>query len=521
MSRHTSDTSLRGPRSAATQERVLDLSPFRDIIKNLCGLSFDEARTATLKNGIQSRMSLLGLACPARYLELLKGDEDEFNNLVSLLTINETYFFRDPAHFQLLTERLVPALIASKKPAERLRMLSAGCSTGEEPYSIVMALMEKYGESARNLFSVTGIDIDSSAFEIAKRACYNGHSFREFPEDLKSKYFDSLGPDLFRIKGTVCKQVEFQLLNLLSETYPVSLQNFDIIFYRNVAIYFDAEDQKTTFSKLSALLNENGYLVVSSTETLAHNIGIMSLIEIDNQFLYQKKLDIGIGNRRTESGSEPRPRASGRSNPASRRSAVTARTVHQDRAAPLSTKPVEKTEVSEQRRPNCLFDKALSLAEAKKYDQAVDLIDAIIAQDPSFCKAYTLKASVLINMKELDKAEGTCLICIQKDQWCLEAFLLLGMIAKIRNDDEAALQHFKESLYIQSSCWIAHFYIAEIHRLRGELNRAYREYEIVTTLLKKGNIKEHGLTFFPLSFPMDQIAHLCNHNMTQLRKKLT
>jgi len=294
-----------------------------------------------------------------------------------------------------------------------------------------------------------------------------------------------------------------------------------VIFYRNVSIYFDPQDQKTIFSKLSDLLNENGYLIVSSAETLAHNIGIMSLIEIDNQFLYQKKLSIGIGNRRKESRSEPSQGVGRRPTPVFRKSALTTGSVHKDKAAPPSTKPVEKAQVIERRAPGCQLDKALALAEEKKYDQALRLVDSIIAQNPSFSKAYTLKASVLINMKELDKAEGTCLTCIKKDQWCLEAFLLLGMIAKIRNDDEAALGHFKQALYIRSSCWLAHFYIAEIQRLRGEMNRAYREYEIVTTLLKKGDITDHGLTFFPLSFPMEQIEHLCNHNMAQLRKKLT
>ncbi|MGD1075989.1 MAG: CheR family methyltransferase, partial [Thermodesulfovibrionales bacterium] len=367
---------------------------------------------------------------------------------------------------------------------------------------------------------VTGIDIDSNAFEIAGHASYNGHSFRSFPENLRSKYFDSVGPNLFRIKDTVCDQVGFQLLNLLSETYPVSIKNLDVIFYRNVSIYFDPQDQKTIFSKLSDLLNENGYLIVSSAETLAHNIGIMSLVEIDNHFLYQKKLNVGIGNRRKEPRSEPSQKAGGLPNRASRRSALITSIVHEDKAPPPSTKPVKKVHVTERRAPGCQLDEALALAEEKKYDQAVNLIDSIIAQYPSFSKAYTLKASVLINTKELNKAERTCLTCIERDQWCLEAFLLLGMIAKIRNDDEAALRHFKESLYIRSSCWLAHFYIAEIHHLRGELNRAYREYEIVSTLLKKGDITDHGLTFLPLSFPMEQIAHLCNHNMSQLKKKL-
>jgi chemotaxis protein methyltransferase CheR len=133
--------------------------------------------------------------------------------------------------------------------------------------------------------------------------------------------------------------------------------------------------------------------------------------------------------------------------------------------------------------------------------------------------AYALKASVLINLKELEQAERICLTCIERDPWYLEAVLLLGMIEKIRNDCDAAFRRFKEALYIQSSCWLAHFYIADIHRLWGELDRARREYAIVISLLEKKDSEDHGLMFFPLSFPIEQIVHLCRHNLAQLERK--
>ena len=499
----------------------MDLSPFKDFIKGCCGLSFDETRAVTLETGIQERMSALGLISPVKYFKLLTLDHREFDHLVSLLTINETYFLREPGHFQLLSDSLAPRLLSSKKPNGKIRIMSAGCSTGEEPYSIVISLMEKYGNSFESLFSVIGIDIDNCAFDRARNAHYSGHSFRNFPDALKSKYFNAVAPNSFKIKDAVCNQVEFQLLNLLSDVYPESLKNLDVIFYRNVSIYFEPEVQKSIFSKLSDLLNDNGYLIVSSTETLPHNIGILSLIEIDNQFLYQKKpLSVDIGNRRKESAAKRASGASVRPNPSARIPAATAGTPYPARETPRLTSPAARTHVPERRESSELFDEALALAKGKHYHDAVTRLDALVEQSSAFIKAYTLKASVLINLKELDKAEQTCLSCIGLDPWCLEALLLLGMIAKIRSDDETAFKRFKEALYINSSCWLAHFYIAEIDRLRGELNSARREYEIVINLLKKGNIEDHGLTFFPLSFPIEQIVHLCNHNLTQLKRKL-
>ncbi|MEW5746599.1 MAG: CheR family methyltransferase [Nitrospirota bacterium] len=495
----------------------MDFSDFKSVIKNRCGLTFDGARAATLESAVLARMSARGLTSPADYLDCLSFDEDEFSSLVERVTVNETYFYREPEHLRLLTTRLVPGLLASRTPGERIRILSAGCSTGEEPYSIVIELMEAYGGSTKKLFSVTGADIDSGTIRTAKLACYNSHSFRQFPEGLKRKYFDPAGPGLFRLKSAVCGQVEFLLLNLLSPAYPDSLKNLDVIFYRNVSIYFEPKVQKEIFSKLADLLNDNGYLIVSSTETLSHNIGVMSLIEIDSLFLYQKRVYVDIGDRRK--GPDRRP-GSGAEATASLSAAPAMRSQTGYRPGPPAARPSEAALAPERRDPRLLFDEALALARAKSYRDAVNCIDTLIAQEPSFIKAYALKASVLINLKELDTAEEICLTCIALDQWCLEAFLLLGMIAKIRGSEEEALKRFKEALYIQSSCWLAHFYIADIYRQQGETERAYREYEIVVRLLGKGAIEDHGLTFFPLSFPVGQIMHSCKHNLAELRKRL-
>ncbi len=502
---------------------VLDIALFEDYIKNCCGLSFDETRVATLECGILARISALGLLSPADYFNVLTHDRREFDNLVSLLTVNETYFFREPVHLQILTDRLVPSLLASKKPNEKIRIMSAGCSSGEEPYSIVMALMEKFGDSAPGLFSVIGVDIDSGAFSSAKQALYSRHSFRNFPDILKNRYFDTVDSDFATLKKNVREQVDFKLLNLLSESYPDALKHLDVIFYRNVSIYFEPEVQRRIFSKLAELLNDEGYLFVSSTETLAHDMGIMSQVEIDNQFLYCKKPAFDIGNRRTGiSDRREVPRVATDAEAlrrAGRRPAVMGGAADQSAVGPSAGKLRERAPVSDRREPSTLFDEALALANAKHYRDAVKLAGELIKQKPSFIKAYTLKASLLINLKELDEAERLCLGCIEREPWCLEAFLLLGLIEKSRNNEEAAYKRFKESLYIKSSCWLAHFYIAEMHRMWGEPERACREYEIVINLLKKGDIRDHGISFFPLSFPVEQIMHLCDHNLAQLKRK--
>jgi chemotaxis protein methyltransferase CheR len=170
--------------------------------------------------------------------------------------------------------------------------------------------------------------------------------------------------------------------------------------------------------------------------------------------------------------------------------------------------------------PEALFNEALSCASDKRYDETLKKIDELLQANPALVKALTLKASVLINLRRFEEAESLCLDCAKLDQWCLESYLLLGLSAYFRNDLDAALKRFRESLYVTSSCWLAHFYLAEIYRLLDDAATACREYSIVVRILKNGDFQEHGLTYFPLSFSKDNILHMCGQNLSHLKARL-
>jgi chemotaxis protein methyltransferase CheR len=505
----------------------INLTPFKNLIRERCGLFFEDVRIASLSEGIRNRMEQRGMGSYPKYLDCLMYDQDEFQCLVNLLTVNETYFFREPVHLQLLTDRVMPELLARKKTEKKIRIISAGCSTGEEPYSLVIAVMEKYGAAAKTVCTVIGADIDGDAVRKAEKGVYNKLSFRGLSDDLRERYFGPLPGNLYRIKDCIRESVEFRKLNLLSDVYPPEFSGTDVIFYRNVSIYFEPEAQKHIFTKLAGLLNDNGYLFVSSTETLSHNIGVLSLVEIDGVFLYEKHVEICIDERRrppapkgnTEAGFPLQGRSFQivRERP-ERQSPIRGAGAKEEKEA--LTSPAARTGERRTGGPS-LFDEALSLAKEKRYVEALERTESLIVRDPAFVKACSLKAGILINMQRLEEAEAVCLTCINTDLWYLEGYLLLGLICRIRNDEQGALKRFKEALYIQSSCWLAHFYLADIHASRGEVEKACREYEIVIKLLTKGDVAEHGLTFFPLSFPAENMAHLCSHNLVELRRRLT
>ncbi|HWP46420.1 MAG TPA: CheR family methyltransferase [Candidatus Limnocylindrales bacterium] len=518
----------------------MDLTCFKTLIKEHCGLLLENEKLGTLELAIHTRMSQMGLKSSTDYFNCLLQNKDEFLQLVNLLMINETYFFREPIHLKILSEQLIPELLEKKKSRTKIRILSAGCSTGEEPYSIAITLMEKYGELTRDLFSIIALDIDREAVCIAKEGVYSLSSFRNFNnfnEELKKKYFRKIGDHRYQILESVKEKVHFQATNLLSDFYLHGIVEMDIIFYRNVAIYFESIAQKKIFQKLAEILTEGGYLFTSSTETFLHNIGILSLIEINGAFLYQKKIILQVDERRKSPPTIPEI-----SMPSSLKSPLDPlkgipKPEKPDNASTLSQKSTQKSVPFEKRKnSHVLFDTALFLAKNKQYQEALDTINkfleeqtsrleakaeqTLMPRDTTLAKANTLKASILINLQQMDEATVTCLKTLEIDPWYLESYLLLGIIAKIQSNDEEAKKRFKEALYIQPTCWLAHFYLAEIYHSQGKLDQAYKEYGIVIKLLQKGNLLEHGLTFFPLSFSAKQIVHLCHHNRNKLQERL-
>ncbi|MGR3294557.1 MAG: CheR family methyltransferase [Candidatus Scalindua sp.] len=508
----------------------MDLIPFKNLIKDKCGFLVDSVKEPGLVAGIQNRMSKNDLDCHTKYYNYLFQNQKEFQSLITLLTINETYFFREPGHYRLFSEQIIPELLIKRNHGTKINILSAGCSIGDEPYSLVMALMEKYGEGMHEYFTVTGADIDEGALSKAKKGIFSEGSFRSLDNNLKKKYFREVGDNQYEIMKFIKDSVKLQNLNLLSDCYSDSLQKMDVIFYRNVSIYFDFETQKNIFRKLSQILNDKGYIIVSSTETFLHNVGILSLIERDGIYLYQKNPEIeSVGKHNISQEIEkislnPKHQSKRSHDTEFQSKPHRPKTIIQkpylaDRLAKhekqnLKTKPTQKRKDS-----HVLFEETLLLVSSKKNEEALNTVNKLREYDKSI-KGYNLKASILINLLRLEEAKEVCLKAIELDQWNLEGYLLLGLIAKKGNDKDGIIKRFKEAIYIQPSSWLAHFYLAEVYYTFHELKRACREFEIVIGILEKGDAHNHGLTYLPFKFPEKQLIHLCSHKVEIIKKRL-
>jgi chemotaxis protein methyltransferase CheR len=471
----------------------MTLEPIKRLVREHCGLSFADGREALLAEGVRTRLAKRGLSTTEAYCELLAGDPDEIGRLVNLITVNETYFFREPAHFKILTEQLVPELWSFRGGHGRLKIVCAGCSTGEEPYTIAMALHERFGPGFASRFSIVGFDIDDEALGAACQGVYAEHSFRGVPRRIRDAFFEREG-DRHRLAKACREAVNFIPLNICDDAYPEALADADVVFYRNVSLYFEPETQQRIFRRLAGLLHERGYLFLGATETFCHNIGVLSLLERDGIFFYGKGVEVQIGERRKAAAAATPPAAKPLSSP---RPPIA--------AAPRVVRSLEE--------PHRLFDEALRLAEAKQYEAALERLERLASLKPEFSEAALLKTKILVNCRRFEEAQAACRQALAFERWSLEGRLFLGLIAKIQGDLAAAKQQFKEALYIQPASWVAHFSLADIYRCEGDLAHAAREYRLVIGLLEQQGNAVHGLEYFTFSFSSRQIAHLCRHNL--------
>lgn len=273
-----------------------------DIIQNLTGVYLTEEKKYLLDTRLNQLMQEYHLITYDEVaLKLISGDDKEFyNKLVDKITTHETRFFRDESIFDALVKQIIPEWMekyrVDKKAIHRkLKIWSAGCSYGQEPYSIVIAILENHPYLYPHT-EILATDISRDVIDRAQKGIYTDFEIhRGVPEYIKQKYFEGLSPNEFKIKDEVKKPITFRIHNLIQDPYPSS---FDIIFCRNVLIYFDLDTRKKVVQKLVSSLNGEGVLILGASENLINLIdnyiirefGIARYYEFSEKVTFFRKL---------------------------------------------------------------------------------------------------------------------------------------------------------------------------------------------------------------------------------------
>jgi chemotaxis protein methyltransferase CheR len=266
---------------------------FKNIIYEESGMFLAEAKKDFLENRLMKRMRATNMTTPYWYYRfLLANRKAELLALLDILTINETSFFRNGPQFELFRNVILPDVIERRKREIRrkLRIWSAGCSTGEEPYSIAMTILDTVQYADQWDIKIYASDLSLLSIETAHRGIYpSGKVHETVPDNALARYFDLQG-DAYRVKEAVRKLVVFDYHNLKHEN---GMNGLDVIFCRNVMIYFDEEEQKRLVNKFYHGLAPDGYLLVGHAESLyGWNMNFRFLH--DNKGTAYKKISAGV-----------------------------------------------------------------------------------------------------------------------------------------------------------------------------------------------------------------------------------
>jgi len=266
----------------------------RDFIYEHSGIFFSDNKKAQLENRLALRLKVNNLPDFDKYYYLLKYDQQasrELRALFDSVTTNETSFFRSPPQIQAFEEKALPEILEKRtaQGEKMLRLWSAGCSTGDEPYTLGMVIREVLGEKMSEWdVKIFASDISEKALKSARAAVYNDYTLRSVPPDIKKKYFLQEGPQ-FSVCDDIRMLVELQYLNFNDERRVKLMRGFDIIFCRNVLIYFDDAAKKRFVSQLYDNLNPGGYLFIGHSESL-HNISrAFKLVHFPGALGYKKE----------------------------------------------------------------------------------------------------------------------------------------------------------------------------------------------------------------------------------------
>jgi chemotaxis protein methyltransferase CheR len=450
------------------------------LVEAALGLHFPPSRHADLERGLRAAASELGLQAFEECLELLRDqpvDRVRVELLASHLTVGETYFFREKGVFAALEQEVLPQLIRARAGERRLRVWSAGCCTGEEPYSLAILLNRLLPDRDSWNAHILASDINPNFLRKAAQAVYGRWSFRDVPDEIREQCFRSWGRDRFELLPAHRQRVTFAHLNLAEDAYPSLLTNtnaMDLILCRNVLMYFSGARMREVITRLHACLVDGGWLVVSPTEVSHELFRQFRAVPLGGVVLYRKDPAPAVRFVATPAAVPEGSRAApvpghGRALPPDK--AKSRRPAERPRARPA---PVDDGD--------SLLEHATRFFEQGRCGEAEAQLDSLLASRPADGPALLLRTRIRANAGRLDDALECCDRAIAVLKLDARAHHLRAVILEELNrfaDAEASLQR---AVYLDPDFALAHFGLGQL-ALRREKSAAARKHFANTAAL--------------------------------------
>ncbi len=413
----------------------MSLKVIKDLLKETIGLNVSSVGTSNFERAVRQRMKALAIDEVHDYSVRLRNP-DELRELIDEVVVPETWFFRNPASFTALQQFAVAR--RAQYSQRKLMVLSMPCSTGEEPYTIAMAL-DQAGLQP-NEYQIDAFDISQRLLTKAKRGVYGRNSFRNKENEFRDEYFDLVG-GIYVLNDKMRNAVNFQQGNLLDKYFGVGGQIYDVIFCRNLLIYFDRETQNTVMGKFYKLLASDGLLLLGHAETPDYLRGNFTRSQYVRSFSYTKAVNSNLPAN-------------------SRAAAISAPTAAKKPVLPVS-----------QVRPNMEF---LETVELKRVDQ-LPQTDAAVLRD----------AARLANRGELREAGALCENYLRQHPISAQAYYLLGLVREAEGKHQLVAELFKKAVYLDPNHYEAMIHLA-LHLVRyGDADSAKKLHQRANRVLSR------------------------------------
>jgi chemotaxis protein methyltransferase CheR len=269
-----------------TEEEYRRLSEF---LYRRTGMVFAESKRYYVQRRVRDRMAATGATSFASYFARLRSDfEREVEQFVNAFTVNETYFYREDHQLRCLTNDLMSERVRRRPRSEGIRIWSVPCSTGEEPYSIAIWLLENWALADAYDIEIIGSDIDTRVLQAAAEGIFNKRALMRLTPDLIERYFEELDDEQWRILRDIRESVRFTPVNLVATAETQPHGKFDVIFCRNVLIYFDDASRRIAAENLFENLAPGGFICLGHTESMSRISPLFEVRRFDDAIVYQR-----------------------------------------------------------------------------------------------------------------------------------------------------------------------------------------------------------------------------------------
>jgi chemotaxis protein methyltransferase CheR len=464
-----------------------DLERFSDLLLKRCGLRFPENRRPELEHGIRQAFAASTCATINEFYDLIEAPQAgavEMDLLVNSVTVSETHFFRDEAQFDAIYNKVLPQIIQRKSVLRTLRIWSAGCASGEEPYSLAILLRELLPDVDQWSITILATDINTASLERARQAVYGSWAFREErAKALRSQYFIPAPNNRFALAPEIQRMVTFQKLNLVEPCFPAYETNtmmMDLIICRNVTIYFNEPITRWVVDRFHDSLVDGGWLIVGHSEPSVDIYRHFRVRNFPNSVLYQRATNTAILQAQSPRKLPPSPIAIPNPPEANALPApVQARSPRMQaedfpEVIPATPERAKKVDPLEHAR---------ELLEYGRSADACNVLLDLARSHPGNSAVATLLGQAYANLGNWQEAENWCRQAIERNKLVLDAYYTLALVLQHQGKLNLAIENMKKVIYIDHNYILGHYGLATLYYENNKLPLAHKSLENALRLL--------------------------------------